>query len=110
MANLLIVAEKPSCGKTIAEAANIKEQAKHRGYIEGYSGFFGCTVWITWCVGHLVQMCPPEVYDTKYRRWSMEDLPVLPSKFKYEIIPALNEQFQIVAGLMNSDLLIKVKG
>ena len=54
-----------------------------------------------WCVGHLVTMSYPEVYDEKYKRWSLKTLPFLPEEFKYEVIPGVAKQFRIVSGLLN---------
>ena len=102
MANLLIVTEKPSVAKSIAGALGVKENGKHEGYIEGFADYFGYTIWVTWCLGHLVQMSCPEVYDPKYAKWKFEDLPLLPEEFKYEVIPEKKKQFQIVTRLMNS--------
>ena len=102
MANLLIVTEKPSVAKSIANALRVKEKGKHEGYIEGFTDYFGITVWVTWCLGHLVQMSYPEAYDSKYAKWRLEDLPILPEEFKYEVIPETKKQFRIVAELMNS--------
>ena len=65
------------------------------GYIESDT----CVV--TWCVGHLVTMSYPEKYDMKYKRWSLDTLPFLPHDFKYEVIPDVEKQFQIVKGLLN---------
>ncbi len=56
---------------------------------------------VTWCVGHLVTMSYPEKYDIKYKRWSLETLPFMPKKFKYEVIPGVKKQFDIVKGLLN---------
>ena len=56
---------------------------------------------ITWCVGHLVTMSYPEVYDEKYKKWSLATLPFLPEEFKYEVIPGVKKQYKIVAGLLN---------
>ena len=102
MANLLIVTEKPSVAKSIASALGVKENEKHEGYIEGFSDYFGIKVWVTWCLGHLVQMSYPEAYDPKYAKWRLEDLPILPEEFRYEVIPETEKQFRIVAELMNS--------
>ena len=102
MANLLIVTEKPSVAKSIASALGVKENEKHEGYIEGFSDYFGIKVWVTWCLGHLVQMSCPEAYDPKYAKWRLEDLPILPEEFRYEVIPETEKQFRIVAELMNS--------
>src|SRR5690606_33370531 len=56
---------------------------------------------VTWCVGHLVTMSYPEAYDPSYKKWRMEPLPFLPKEFKYEVIPNVKKQFQIVKGLLN---------
>ena len=69
--------------------------SRRDGYIESDT----CVV--TWCVGHLVTMSYPEKYDMKYKRWSLETLPFLPRDFKYEVIPGVEKQFQIVKGLLN---------
>ena len=65
----LIVTEKPSVAAAICKALGIAEDRKHMGYIEG-----GDTM-ATWCLGHLVEMAPPEAYDERYRKWSVETLP-----------------------------------
>ena len=69
--------------------------SRRDGYIESDT----CVV--TWCVGHLVTMSYPEKYDMKYKRWSLATLPFLPRDFKYEVIPGVEKQFQIVKGLLN---------
>ena len=56
---------------------------------------------VTWCVGHLVTMSYPEVYDPKYKKWSLSTLPFLPETFLYEVIPNVKKQFDIVSGLLN---------
>lgn len=101
MANVLVVSEKPSVGRAIAKSLEVKETGKHDGYIEGYSGFLGSTVWITWALGHLVQMYNPDQYAPQYSKWSYGDLPIIPKEFKYGIIPGREKQYQIVAKLMN---------
>ena len=58
---------------------------------------------MTWCVGHLVTMSYPEKYDIKYKRWSLDTLPFLPREFKYEVIPGVQKQFEIVKGLLNRE-------
>jgi DNA topoisomerase-3 len=67
---------------------------RHDGYVESEDKI------VTWCVGHLVTMSYPEKYDIKYKRWSLNTLPFLPSEFKYEIIPDVKKQFEIVSGLL----------
>ena len=68
---------------------------KKDGYLESDEAI------VTWCVGHLVTMSYPEVYDEKYTRWSLETLPFMPKEFKYEVIPNVKKQFQIVSGVLN---------
>lgn len=66
MANVLIVSEKPSVGRAVAKALRVKETGRRDGYIDGYSDFFGLTIWVTWAVGHLVQMCSQDQYEPRY--------------------------------------------
>lgn len=68
---------------------------KKDGYLESDEAI------VTWCVGHLVTMSYPEVYDEKYKRWSLETLPFMPKEFKYEVIPNVKKQFQIVSSVLN---------
>ena len=94
MGKSLFIAEKPSVAQEFAKALKVHTQ-RHDGYLESEN-----TV-ITWCVGHLVAMSYPEKYDEKLKRWSLETLPFLPKKFKYEVIPAVKKQFDIVSSLLN---------
>ncbi len=90
----LFIAEKPSVAQEFAKA--LKENMRRGdGYLESDSYV------VTWCVGHLVTMSYPEVYDEKYKRWSLNTLPFLPENFLYEVIPAVKKQFTIVSGLLN---------
>ncbi len=92
----LFIAEKPSVAQEFAKA--LKENMRRGdGYLESDSYV------VTWCVGHLVTMSYPEVYDEKYRRWSLNTLPFLPDTFLYEVIPAVKKQFTIVSGLLNRE-------
>ena len=94
MGKSLFIAEKPSVAMEFAKA--LKEQmTRHDGYQESDH------IVITWCVGHLVTMSYPEVYDEKYRRWSLDTLPFIPDKFRYEVIPSVKKQFRIVKDLLN---------
>ena len=78
MGKSLYIAEKPSVAQEFAKA--LKLQASRRdGYLEGEDSV------VTWCVGHLVTMSYPEVYDEKYKKWSLQTLPFLPEKFLYEV-------------------------
>ena len=90
----LYIAEKPSVAQEFAKA--LKEEFKRRdGYMESSNSI------VTWCVGHLVTMSYPEVYDPALKRWSLTTIPFLPPTFRYEIIPEVAKQFQIVKGLLN---------
>ncbi len=94
MGKSLYIAEKPSVAKEFAKA--LKYEMKNRdGYMESEEAV------VTWCVGHLVTMSYPEVYDEKYRRWSLETIPFIPKDFKYEVIDSVKKQFGIVSGLLN---------
>ncbi len=94
MGKNLFIAEKPSVAKEFAKALKINGGSRD-GYIEA-----GDTV-VTWCVGHLVTMSYPEVYDEKLRRWSFDTIPFIPGEFKYEVIDNVRKQFTIVSGLLN---------
>ena len=94
MAKALYIAEKPSVAQEFAKALKINGQRKD-GYLESDDSV------VTWCVGHLVTMSYPEKYDIKYKRWSFDTLPFLPREFKYEVIPGVKKQFEIVKGLLN---------
>ena len=94
MAKALYIAEKPSVAQEFAKALKINGQRRD-GYLESEDSV------VTWCVGHLVTMSYPEKYDLKYKRWSFDTLPFLPREFKYEVIPDVCKQFQIVKGLLN---------
>ena len=90
----LFIAEKPSVAQEFAKALKVNTSRKD-GYLESENTI------ITWCVGHLVTMSYPEAYDPALKKWSLETLPFLPEEFKYEVIPSVKKQFQIVSGLLN---------
>ena len=94
MGKAVYIAEKPSVAQEFAKALKLKTR-RGDGYLESEEAI------VTWCVGHLVTMSYPEVYDPALKRWSLETLPFLPQEFKYEVIPAVEKQFQIVRGLLN---------
>lgn len=96
MSKALYIAEKPSVAQEFARALKIKT-SRHDGYLEAD------TAVVTWCVGHLVTMSYPEVYDVKFKRWSLDTLPFLPDEFLYEVIPSVTKQFKIVSGLLNRE-------
>lgn len=90
----LYIAEKPSVAREFAKALKLNMSNKD-GYMESEEAV------VTWCVGHLVTMSYPEVYDEKYKRWSLSTLPFIPNEFKYEVIENVRKQFGIVSGLLN---------
>ena len=94
MGKSLYIAEKPSVAQEFARVLGLSA-SRRDGYLEGEDSI------VTWCVGHLVTMSYPEVYDPKFKRWSLATLPFLPDEFKYEIIPSVSRQFETVKGLLN---------
>ena len=90
----LIITEKPSQAAAICAALGVNEEKKHDGYIEG-----GDTI-ATWCLGHLVEMAPPESYGEQYKKWSYETLPIIPKDWKSMVKQATRRQFSIVKNLM----------
>ncbi|MCM1191235.1 MAG: DNA topoisomerase [Butyrivibrio sp.] len=93
MGKSLFIAEKPSVAREFANALKIKTSSRD-GYLESESAI------VTWCVGHLVTMSYPEVYDEKYKRWSFDTIPFLPAEFRYEVIESSRKQYGIVSSLM----------
>lgn len=89
----LVITEKPSVAMSIAKVLGVKNI--QNGYIEGNSYI------ISWCVGHLVGLVSPEIYDEKYKKWDMEDLPIFPKEFKHYVLPKVKKQFSILKTLMN---------
>ena len=94
MSKSLYIAEKPSVAREFAKALNMKGKS-YDGYMESADSV------VTWCVGHLVTMSYPEVYDPALRRWTLETLPFIPKEFKYEVIEPVKKQFEIVSSLLN---------
>lgn len=92
----LLITEKPSVAMEFAKALKINTQRKN-GYIEDKEWI------ITWCVGHLVTMSYPEVYDENLKFWRLDTLPFIPKEWKYEIIPAVANQFNIIQKLMQRE-------
>ncbi len=96
MGKAVFIAEKPSVAAEFAKALKLNTTRKD-GYMEGDTAI------VTWCVGHLVTMSYPEVYDEKYKKWNLKDLPFIPKEWKYEIIPGVKKQFGIVKGLLTRE-------
>lgn len=96
MGKNLFIAEKPSVAKEFAKVLNVNGNAS-KGYLESDNSV------VTWCVGHLVTMSYPEVYDAALKKWSFQTLPFIPEHFLYGVIPGVSKQFNIVKGLLNRD-------
>ncbi len=91
----LIITEKPSVAKDIANVLGINK--RENGYMTG-NGYI-----VTWCVGHLIQLAMPEEYDQKLKSWNLDTLPIFPNKFKYTVNESTKQQYEIVKRLMNSE-------
>lgn len=96
MSKSVYIAEKPSVAQEFAKALKINGKRKD-GYLESEDSI------VTWCVGHLVTMSYPEVYDASLKKWSYDTIPFLPDTYLYEVIPAVQKQFEIVKGLLNRE-------
>ena len=96
MGKAVYIAEKPSVAQEFAKALKLNTKRKD-GYLESDQAI------VTWCVGHLVTMSYPEEYDPSLKKWSLETLPFIPEEFKYEVIPGVAKQFQIVSGILNRE-------
>lgn len=90
---IVVVAEKPSVGRDLARVLKCTE--KGEGFLRGQ------THTVTWAVGHLVTLCEPDEVDEKYKRWRMEDLPMLPEKIPTKVISKTKSQFSVIKNLIN---------
>ena len=93
MSYQLVVSEKPSVAMSYAKVLGATN--RQDGYLEG-NGYL-----VSWCVGHLVELAPPNVYDAKYVKWSIADLPILPQKWQYLVSTSTKKQFGILQKLMH---------
>lgn len=88
----LVLAEKPSVAQSIAKVLGASK--REDGYLEGNSYI------VSWCVGHLVELAQPESYDSKFSKWSYNDLPIFPDSWQYQVSAATKKQFGILKKLM----------
>ena len=103
MAKFLVIAEKPSVAQSLAK--NLSAYQREDGYLEGNS----CIV--SWCLGHLAEYAPPEIYNEKYAKWQFEDLPIIPEVWKVQVSEDKKKQFDVLCGLMNrADVAYLVNG
>lgn len=91
----LIITEKPSVGQSIGRVLGASKRCD--GYLEG-NGYL-----VSWCVGHLVELAEPQVYDNRYEKWSRSDLPILLERWQYRVTAATKKQFGILKTLMRRD-------
>ena len=96
MPKSVIIAEKPSVAQEFAKVLKVNGQRKN-GYIESDNYI------VTWCVGHLVTMSYPEVYDENLKFWRYDTLPFIPKEWKYEVIPNVKAQFDTIKEILTRD-------
>ena len=96
-----LITEKPSVAMEFAKVLKLNTTRKN-GYIEGNDWV------ITWCVGHLVTMSYPEKYDENLKRWTLNTLPFLPKEYKYEVIPAVEKQFNVIKSLLTREDITEI--
>ena len=89
----LVIAEKPSVAVTIAKV--IGARTRKNGYYEG-KGYI-----VSWCVGHLIQMASPERHDEKWKKWTIENLPIIPEEYIYEVSKSTKKQYGVLKKLLN---------
>ena len=96
----LVIAEKPSVAQDLARVLGASQ--RRDGYCEGMAYL------VSWCYGHLAGLADAGTYDEHYAKWKMEDLPILPSPFRFLIAPDKQEQFGILRALMNREDVTEV--
>ncbi len=96
MSKKVIIAEKPSVAQEFAKVLKVNGQRKN-GYIESDEYI------VTWCVGHLITMSYPEVYDEKLKFWRYDTLPFIPKEWKYEVIANVKQQFETIKTLLTRE-------
>ncbi|MDO5397840.1 MAG: DNA topoisomerase 3 [bacterium] len=90
----LVIAEKPSVAQSIARVLKVNQHKN--GYMENERYI------ISWCIGHLISPAAPEAYDDKYRKWSIENLPIIPKEWKYQVVSSTEKQYKVLQKLMKS--------
>ena len=90
----LVITEKPSVARAYADALGVKNTKD--GYIEG-NGYV-----ISWCVGHLIELAQPEIYEVSLKKWDYDNLPIIPHSWIYEVKKETRAQFTVLKKLMNS--------
>lgn len=94
----LIIAEKRDQGITLA---SVFKKKNHDGYVEILPNeLFPKGAIVTWAIGHLCQLAPPETYNPQWKKWTLDTLPILPEKFQYEVLKGKKKQFQLIKNLL----------
>ncbi|MBM7650117.1 DNA topoisomerase-3 [Bacillus ectoiniformans] len=94
----VIIAEKPDQGRTLASPFTVK---KRDGYLEiEPNRLFPKGAYVTWAIGHLTQLCPPEYYQSEWKKWKLDTLPMIPERFQYEVTKSKYKQFNLVKSLL----------
>ena len=88
----LVIAEKPSVAHSIAKV--IGADKRKDGYLEG-NGYI-----VSWCVGHLIELAEPQTYEDRYGKWNIDDLPIIPESWKYQVSDSTKKQYAILKTLM----------
>lgn len=88
----LVIAEKPSVSQALAKVLGVKKRA------DGY--LFGPDCIVSWCLGHLTEYVPPETYDSRYRKWTFEDLPIIPKEWQLMVSKDKKGQFAVLKKLL----------
>lgn len=96
----LVIAEKPSVGMALAKALGVSD--KKDGYAEGEN------VIVSWCVGHLVGLANADMYDEKYKKWNIADLPIIPENWQFIVAEDKNKQFGVLRQLMEDSRVTEV--
>lgn len=94
MGKILVIAEKPSVARDYARVLKCREK--------GDGCLIGEDYIVSWALGHLIELCEPEAYDSRYKKWRYEDLPIIPEKMKLQVIRGSGQQFKVLKKLMNS--------
>ncbi|WML45025.1 DNA topoisomerase III [Neobacillus sp. PS3-40] len=102
----LIIAEKPDQGSTLA---SIFKHKKQTGYIQIFPNeVFSNGAYVTWAIGHVCQLIPPEKYQTEWKKWSIETLPIIPSRFEYEVSKDKAKQFAVIKRLVSDPSITEI--
>ncbi|PFG06325.1 DNA topoisomerase III [Bacillus sp. es.034] len=102
----VVIAEKPDQGATLAKPFSHR---KRQGYIEIHpNDVFPKGAYITWAVGHLFQLQAPEKYESKWKKWTLDDLPIIPLRFQYELQRAKAKQFSVIKDLLKKNEVTEI--